>query len=372
MRQGSTRYRAPSQVNLIRGLIDQYSRDCDPDMGQYLRLQMGHQFSLTPMAENITALRELVQRSDNAPVRMLCLNELARLTFKRVPIDENVSYRAGAIGIARSLRRKKDLLVILNNWAFALLSSGDLDGAEEKTAEIDGLVQELTEREHEDPLVHEAVSRYMTHKAKLLVTRACQHRSEHSPSQIAEANALYHQAIKRDEEMDHRRVNEQIEWASEMLKAHLSGFQDLEEIESILEAAHSGLDSHECDHCRAYYHQICAEFKDAKAEALFPHDRAAAMVTWKGAIEECERSRTLYEKVQHTLMVEPIQLSENIQRRMEMEARPRKVFLSHKGADQDLAREIKKTLESLCTSLVMAFFLKFLLRWGCPSATDHA
>jgi hypothetical protein len=37
----------------------------------------------------------------------------------------------------------------------------------------------------------------------------------------------------------------------------------------------------------------------------------------------------------------------NIQRRMEMEARPRKVFLSHKGADKDLAREIKKTLESL-------------------------
>lgn len=316
-------------------------------MGKYFEHILNHQYSLRPMLETIQGLQELLDHDLADIDRILILNLLAKLTFKRVSHTENYSYRMKALEIAQKNNMKDNELVIMNNWVFAMISVGDYENAYLQIQDLDTVVSNLPDGVQENPRIYEAIGRYLTHKAKLLFEKARTGNPDDSQSLIEEANEFYEEAIKRDWLIDHRRVNERIEWASELNKLLESGLIESSIPMAVLDEAHADLNSHECDHCRAYFYFTRAEFKQIEGNINFPISRIMALNSWESAVTDCEKSIEYYGRVEHTLVEEPTHLIEELNRRVSMETRPRKVFLSHRGLDKDLVRNFKETLETL-------------------------
>ncbi len=350
IRQGTTHFRADALANQLRNAIEEYGITCDKSVARYLHIFLDHSFSDHSTAQTVEALKLLLSDttiSDYARLKSLIL--LAMLTLRTESFEQNSSYRKLALDIARKITQRIDEAIILNNWLFACIQRSNFDQAKLLLPDVESAFGNLSPDLESDSAVYEARSRFVTHKAKVLFLEA---RNASEPliieQLVAQAIREYEAAIERDKTNDHRRSNEQIELAEQIINTFTStGVPSLDQAEAVLRKAEHSLDTHSCDACRGYFYYVSSLFWEARGNIQFSKNPTQAIDSWKEALQQCQESIIYYEKLDHPELQVTREVEIRIRKELDMANRPQRIFLSHSGMDKNLIREFKLALEIL-------------------------
>ena len=349
MKEGTTRYRIMSKVNELRQRILEYGNQCSKGRANFLEIVLDYSYGLYPIDQALSRLTQLLeQEAIDGKTQIFILIFLARLTLATIPFNENSKYRDQALGVARKNEFIIEELVILVNWLFAATAKKDFEQAKRLANELELRIDAIQPEVQSNSEYQEIQGRFLTHKAKILIQEACSIQGQDADSLIEQANDLYRKAINLDKEIDHRRINYQIEWVQKLVEC----FEQIEKPdlslpETILEQASYGLDSHYCDLCRGYYHDIKAYLLYVKGNTKCFENPTEATQLWRQATIDGNTSIEYFSKSNHPYIHNAKATLERIRSSLIMAEKPRRIFLSHSSADKDLVREFKNTLELL-------------------------
>jgi hypothetical protein len=347
---GATRYRKDKTYDQIKRAIARLARECSATRASYLGVVLDHGFSHDSVPNLSLRLRALLSRSDIEPAtQVAALSLLARLEHTGMPQPENYALRERALAIARANGLVKEELIVLSNWAYAHYSMKEFAAASDRLADAEKVLALLSKEAMEaDPQLIHAVSRLFAHKAEALFASILDGTANDPVAVIDEGNKLFDSGIEAIAENDHYRINLQIDRAEALQVLATAGRpRALELAKSSLDAAHTGLDSHNCDLCRAYYDHVRAKVLLQSGRRDRTLDPRSARNSFEEGIESCSGSLGLYQKVVHPNTRWVLETKEELMAELQSINRPRKIFLSHKSANKALVLRFKETLELL-------------------------
>jgi hypothetical protein len=188
----------------------------------------------------------------------------------------------------------------------------------------------------------------LTHEAKLAFWQAARSGPEQARSLVEAGNGIYRETVERDKTNDHRRVNEQIEWAQELIHLSRLGVTPAPGLAAeLLEVAERSLDTHVCPGCPAYFSEVKAESLLLTGDEEYRTNREAGIKRWQASRQYADRGVELFRQSGFAEIEDLLRITEEVNRRLEMANRPRGVFLSHRATDKDMVREFKKILSIL-------------------------
>lgn len=347
---GATRFQLPRRLEELDNRIGTYTRHCGPEQGDLLATTLRYSFGVMTVQEAITRVQRLLgsqQLKDKYRVKALSL--LAKLHLPSEEYEANCRSRSEALELARANGLAVDEVLVLNNWLFAALMKNRLADAKILVKQVEEVLSDLPSELSEHPEIVEAEGRFLTHRAKVLLREAAEVDSaRRQATLVAEAVQLYRSAVMQDRAVDHRRVNEQIEAAQQLLESRRSiGLPELNVPKGFLDDAHRSLDAHNCDLCRGYYHETLAQYELQDGEARHPLDLNSARTSWQRAISQAQAALSYYERIGYEGVADLRLTLNTAKEKIEMADLPRKVFLSHSGADKSLVRDFKSSLEFL-------------------------
>jgi hypothetical protein len=257
-------------------------------------------------------------------------------------------FRENALTVARDNGLVIEELQILDNWLFASLTTENLADASKRVAKLEQRIQAVHESLQGSPQYQEILGRFLTHKAKLTLRSVPDDHDAEAQKAISESTSLYQNAIELDREIDHRRVNYQVEWAEELVDlGERIDTVDVDVPVRVLEQASYGLDSHHCNLCRGYYYHVKGKLHRLKARRSSIYDLAEEIKQLHLSITNQEMSRDVFCQSGHSYASIAEKALASSQQELLMAELPRRIFLSHSGADKGLVREFKSTLELL-------------------------
>ena len=337
MIHGEGRYRAGQKFEEISHLIDAYS-DCDIDLADYLRCNLEFSFSKVSAGVTISRCEQIFSRETaQHRVRAYCLQLKARLTVDILPYLENRTFRAQALKIAEEGDLRVVAAVIRVNWVVAALSKTDAGHAAAKLAEARTAVGGLTNKELRDPDAFGIKARLEAHRVKVMIHEAAEGQSKPSEATTSDAVAAYDAVCLEVQEYDHLRANYKTELADELHKlAKRNAPGALEAAHTALQAAHTSLDSHACNLCRRYFHEVYTDHHLLKADRLVDWAIERALSELESARAEAESSLGFFTIAEHPSAIGIRRVIASIEERIVSLEKPRKIFLSHRGADKAL------------------------------------
>lgn len=349
IRLGATRGKTTDAVKRLKSILQRYGERCNGNRAESLDLFLEMSFNQRPINKLIKTAIDLVDDSHtDAVARITCLHVMARLTILSESWDQNVQLRKQALEVARAEGLIVLELITEVNWLDALIRLARFEEAYQKVEQIECLRSSIPKKISKQREVYEVTNRYLTHKAKLILRKARGSSLAAIPALLDNADSLYREAIQGDSENEHFSSNEQIEWAEQLLLLQADmGLPLAAKAETILVDASHSLNAHPCYVCRGYFHQVQALLFETKGNVLFNQSPENAIENWRAANTACNESIRCYEKVDHPASKTPQLMSIEIERKLMMAERPRKIFLSHSGDDKPLVREFKNTLEQL-------------------------
>lgn len=339
---GTTRARGELLREDVDTAIDSFARICDERRATYLRIVADTSFGLTTDADAATRLAGLLDgEAEPDQTTIVILTLLAKLTLHSTSWDQQCSIRGKAADIAAQLELWTELCVVLNNWLFAAVARDDMVRAEALVNRIESTVaaHSLFREEAHDDRLKECLSRFLTHKGQVAYRSAATTAEDRDTALhwIRTGDELYRQAIHRDRFDEHRRVNEQLEWASELVSAYkLLGGDLLDQAEAVLQEASYALNAHNCERCPGFFHFVRGRCHLARGDNIADHDHRRARQHWDAGRKAADQSLAFYRHVGYGGTHELEVLVETTRNRLLEVDKPRKVFLSHKGVDKDM------------------------------------
>jgi hypothetical protein len=243
---------------------------------------------------------------------------------------------------------RKDLaLATVTNWTFLALQKGEKGEARTLLNRAHRLLSEM-EGEGELPsAMVDLQARLLAHDAKLTIQEYLADGEENTPI-LDNVNTLYSKACAMSQDNDHRRTNIMIEWADELITLHRkSDVRCLQSAEDALEKAHRGLDTHICDLCLGYFHQVSSSLALANAEANALLQPKEARPHLEQSLRHGELSLAHYQRADHPYTQIAAAMVEDVTSRIKKMDKPDRVFLSHKSSDKALVRRFGSALRSL-------------------------
>jgi TIR domain len=347
IRLGTTRFRSETAARLIMARINRYASRCDAIGAEFLSIFLEHTFGLARVPECVARLKNLLVRaSPQAALESYQL--LAKMTLLTEPLEANIEYRLKALELARKVGFPGEDFTILVNWLNALIKVHEYASAHALLPAVKKSLGGLNKRTARSAEIYVAHSRLLTHEAKLAFWQAVRSEPEEAQRLVAAGNELYREALRRDKTNDHRRVNEQIEWAQELIHLSRSGVVSVTGLaEELLEVAERSLDTHVCPACPAYFSEVKAESLLLRGDKEYWTNREAGISRWQACRRYADRGIELFRQYGFAEIGDMLRIVEEVDRRLEMADRPRRVFLSHRATDKDLVREFRDVLRVL-------------------------
>jgi hypothetical protein len=235
------------------------------------------------------------------------------------------------------------------NWVAASLQLGHTDEASqlvELAQRLEATIPKMVSAESE---FQDAAALLMAHRAKLMLLSAADGPEELDRTDpVHRASELYRRVVAHFAQEDHRRTNSQIEWGEQLLRfEYRTGHSTMKLVGDVLEEAQQSLNTHPCDRCRGYYFDTAAHVSMLKGNKWYPYNLTRAASNWTEARRAASLSLEQYQKRQDPWASFPRAIHERLTRRLETAMRPRKVFLSHAGADKPMVRRFKLALDDL-------------------------
>jgi hypothetical protein len=348
MREGTTRSRTPELIDRIEKEIDAYASECDSDKAAFMRGAFARQYRHRPYSEVEQELKALLSKLPENRLRLEVLSLLASYSYREIPWPVNKAYRLDALELARSLKiSTQERIVLLMNYRYA--SSEEGEDVDEISDEINQLLSLLDPQPRSKDA--EVVSRDMSFRGKLLFREAEACSREKRKEKIESGIDLYNKAIYLQRTEDHLRVNLQIELCEfllGLLNKEKDDFKCLSVvIQEYLDLAYSDLGSHPCSACRGYYYRMRAQHNRKISSAQRRFDHQSAIESLKRASCDIARADAEWKNMgeQHrSLIVEEL---EEIKQDLKYMTKPRRIFLSHAGANKGMVRRHRQLLETL-------------------------
>ena len=347
---GATRYRRDKTYASIRRLVAQFALECSRAQAEYLSVALDLTFAKDTVPNLLRRLEVLLSTPEIPPrTQVATLNLSAKLGFASMSQVENYAIRERALSIARDNKLATEEIVTLTHWVIAHHYRHEYVKAKERLAEAEKLLASLAKESiKSDPALAEAASRILGHKAKILFATTLTGAATDPSATIEQGNRLYERAIQSIADNDHHRVNLQIEWAEELQELGAAGWPAVLPLAtSVLDEAHGGLDSHNCDLCRGYFFLVRAKVLLERSRHERILDPRTARLGCEMAVVACESSLKYFKKLQHPNIQCVAETQEKLMIELESLNRGRKIFLSHKSGDKSLVLRFKETLELL-------------------------
>lgn len=335
----------------LRREIDQLGAAGTQHVAEYLHTLLDQAFSKLSVEEAVQSFLQLVLCGDISPgARAAAFSRLAALTFKHPAYsrETNYMYRARALAsLARDAYTQR--LIVLNNWLFAALSQTDVRTAKELSEHIETMLRVCLQDDiNKSPAFQEAIARFQTHKAKLLLLEVPSTATDAEWGRVLDSMCdLYEVAIKSQRRDPHRSLNFRIELAEQLAQSASRYRPSLKLLEKVLDEAYRRLDAHPCDSCHAYFFQVRAVSQLAKGEVLFNEDGVTAKLLWTAALQDAHEAAKIYSRIGHHFSEEAQAVAREVSLQLEVVMKPSRIFLSHKGADKERVKRFHRTLRLL-------------------------
>ncbi|HYI48375.1 MAG TPA: toll/interleukin-1 receptor domain-containing protein [Allosphingosinicella sp.] len=344
--EGATRYRAERTYRRTKQDIEGYRQSCTPDLAEYFDIALDQLFSKDSVDTTIRRCDELVSRSQSDLANWYALALRARLTVIPQTLVANAITRSKALDVARRNGWGELVVVSVANWAFLGLLKEDLSVAREKLEEAKiALLAIPPEIASTDSTMVGIRGRLVSHEAKLTIRESIRDGSADLDT-VTQVNESYEQVRTIISEYDHMRTNYTIEWADELHRLHReAGVNCLADAGAALEMATTSLDSHVCDLCRGYFHQVRGNHWAALAAAIAELNPAASLEQWGASKRDGEKSLDFFGRTSHPYTAFANEIIERAETEIAKLVKPDRIFLSHKGPDKALARRFRDALE---------------------------
>jgi hypothetical protein len=312
-------------------------------LGEILVDRSLHRLDTAAAVDKLLSPGMLADESDQLALK--ALGHAARFSVAADADGErHVDLRRRALAIAERLGDAAARVTVLVNWLFAELARDNLDGARRYQAEAAAIVEA-------DGFVvgaktRELKARFLSHKAKVVLRGASPDAA--AAGAIDAAGALYRDAIALVEDVDHLRVNLQIEHAAELASAALElDVIEVAAVRRLLDAPQRALATELSDEGRAYYYAASADVHELAAVRGFNRDRAAAVQAWKAAIADRMMAIGIYERAKHHFAQHERAELRRQQKELARVMQPQRIFLSHKSADKPFVEQVADALREL-------------------------
>jgi len=344
---GGTRYTTEVRYSEINQDLAEFRQAWPGPAADFLQVQLETTFGRLSVPEAVKRLSDIADNLE-APdeIRTHALVSLAWFTSATEPAAVNDEYRTRALELAVAQGALGWALVILVNHMAVSAQRGDYAPIQALAEEKERLVSRMPRDVLARPANQEAMSRAMTHEAKATLHLADPSSPESFELAIQDAIGKYQQAIEREIADDERRFNFMVELAQELtlLSARTEYTAPLESASAVLDAALPSLNAHACYRCRGYYEYVRAQWYACAAHARLETSAPEVPGLLHRAVGHAERSAKELAPMQHPLGDVARELQEDLQREAILAARPKRVFLSHAGADKPLVRRVHRAL----------------------------
>lgn len=350
IKSGSSRYKRENFYGKLRNDISEFRKYCSNSLADYLDLQIDYIVGKCKLDETIDLLEKLINEPDNGKndwEQIHILSFISKLKFKSESTEINFSRRKKTLELADKNRFEIESLIIMVSWLFARVTLKQISESQEMIEEIDNRFSSLSDYNKNDNRLSETRSRFLSHKATVIFQKILD-KDESSLEQLNKGNKYYDEAVKLILSDDHRRVNTLVEWADRLTNLYSNNlYEDYNFIESILNRAFTGLDSHYCDPCLAFSHQVKSAYLYIKGEKNLPYSKSETLKIFREAIRSSNESIKFYKNIGHHYIKEPLTLLEKITRKLNMLEISKKIFLSHKSDDKSIVRRFYNLLQVL-------------------------
>lgn len=345
---GTTRFRAQRTYTAIKKLVEEF-RHHDPFLADFYAAATDQAFGFDTAAVTVQKCNALIKNaaaSDEAVFYALCL--VARLTMFVVTPLLNGRIRQCALDIARKHGWGPQIAFVYTNWTLLGLYRGDYASAARNLSRAESMLAHLPDSELEgDSLTFQLRARVEAHRAKLAV-KAFVEGVARDETVLAEVKARYQTVTEMVSEFDHLRTNYEIESAEELHKLVRAGVPlALDAAEEALRLAAGSADSHICDLCRGYFHQVRAQNRSLQAELIRDWNPKDARRLWEEAKGDAENAVHFFQISRHPNRRFPQGLLDTTKEELMKLDKASQIFLSHKGQDKDLVRRYHSALKDL-------------------------
>ena len=351
IRKGATRHNAKAVIASLKERIAAYSDRCSMRDAAYLEtmlaLRLGDMSALD-CCEALEALMYDTLASDR--VRILAMHGVSAIRARSEAWKENEGRRAKALALANDAGLNVEAFVTLVNWAVALLEKRQVDGARRKMAEAWRRYSAATRSEQRYEEMQDARALLLL-QSGILSLQDARDRGRPVKSQkqdITRGVQSFTAAISHYAANDHLRTNKLIDFARHLIEVASFGHAEVwARARTVMDSAVKSTEAHSCYRCRGYYEYVASlyVFLRGRLWSCVDRERAASMYVEseqyaaRGISEFRARADPWVNVVEEQAAISAMCTERCM--------RPKKVFLSHSGADKALVRSFGDALKVL-------------------------